>query len=217
MLHAMYRTNADSSLTHDEVRKAAIAAGEIPPLVIGDLDLDAGAWVTGVGLGYSPVPEEADRLRWGPMLADHGVDPRTQEFPPNDSWFPWRSWPSNIEPPNEGSLGAEDLEALLDVLAAHSVDGAEQECIAYYGGLAANDFDSVNMYRVRLRQIPELLDVNGGRFRATPSNFWPVDRSWFVWTDWDLLGTKVSGAEELVLRLDAHPGLEVIDWRKREA
>lgn len=217
VLHAMYRTVGDGSLTHDDTRKAAIAAGEIQPLVIGDLDLDATAWVTGVGLGHAQAPDEADRLRWGPLLAEHGVDPSAQRFPPNDGWFPWKSWPSNIEPPNEGSLGADDLEALLEVLAAHSADGAEQECIAYFGGLAASDFDSANMYRLQLRQIPELLDDKGGRFLASPSNFWPVDRNWFVWTDWDLLGTKVSGPEELMRDLEAHSKLEVIDWRKREA
>ena len=175
----MYRTTDDGSLTHDEARKAAIAAGEIQPVVIGDLNLDAATCLTGVGLGYSPAPEGADRLGWGSMLAENGVDPRAKEFPPSDGWFPWKSWPANIKPPNEGSLGAEYLDALLDVLAAHS--------------------------------------ANGGQFRATPTNFWPTDRNWFVWTDWDLLGTKVCGPEELMLGLEAHPAVEVIDWRARDA
>ena len=28
---------------------------------------------------------------------------------------------------------------------------------------------------------------------STPSNWRPLDRSWFVYTDWDLWGTKFSG------------------------
>ena len=47
---------------------------------------------------------------------------------------------------------------------------------------------------------------------ASPTNFWPSDRSWFVYTDWDLLGTKVSGPAELIEALRMHPTLEVLDF-----
>ncbi|MET3567987.1 hypothetical protein ABIC47_003501 [Leifsonia sp. 563] len=166
------------------------------------------------GLGSLTAPDDANRLRWVPLLADLGVNPSAQDLPPSLAWFPWQPWPTNILPPEEGSLEAEDLDALLDVLATHSADGPEQECIAYFGGLSTMDFDTVNMYQLPLRRVPELLSDNGGKFRATPSNLWPTDHSWFVWTDWDLLGTKVSGSEGLMLSLEAQPDLEVIEWRK---
>ena len=40
-------------------------------------------------------------------------------------------------------------------------------------------------------------------------NIWPAAREWFVYTDWDGWGTKVSGPAELIERLAADPELEV--------
>ena len=32
----------------------------------------------------------------------------------------------------------------------------------------------------------------------TPSNIWPADRSWFVYTDYDLWATRISGSQALI-------------------
>ena len=39
-----------------------------------------------------------------------------------------------------------------------------------------------------------------------------MDRSWFIWTDYDLEGTKVSGSKPLVEAIKSHPTLETVDW-----
>jgi hypothetical protein len=48
--------------------------------------------------------------------------------------------------------------------------------------------------------------VEGRGLTSTPSNLWPNDRSWFVYTDADLMATKVSGSAALIATLvdDAH-------------
>ncbi|WP_311214273.1 MULTISPECIES: hypothetical protein [unclassified Arthrobacter] len=46
----------------------------------------------------------------------------------------------------------------------------------------------------------------------TPEFWWPEDRAWVVWTDWDLLGSKVFGSKELIESLRRHPDLETLDW-----
>ena len=41
---------------------------------------------------------------------------------------------------------------------------------------------------------------------------WPRDRSWFVWTDWDLKGTRLSGSRALGGAARADAVLETVDW-----
>jgi hypothetical protein len=47
---------------------------------------------------------------------------------------------------------------------------------------------------------------------VTPEFRWPEDRTCAVWTDWDLLGSKVFGSKELIEELRRHPDLETLDW-----
>jgi len=39
-----------------------------------------------------------------------------------------------------------------------------------------------------------------------------MDRSWFLYTDWDLWGTKVSGSQSLIDELISDPDLETLEW-----
>ena len=61
--------------------------------------------------------------------------------------------------------------------------------------------------------IKQLVDAEAGRF-GTPTNWWPSDRSWFVYTDWDLWATKVSGPAALVDSIRKDDWLETIDWAR---
>jgi hypothetical protein len=45
---------------------------------------------------------------------------------------------------------------------------------------------------------------------GSPSNIWPDDRSWFVYSNYDLSGTRVSGSAELVASVVADSELETI-------
>ncbi len=126
---------------------------------------------------------------------------------------PTRELASSIVAPPEGSLDAESIEALVAVLAAHSPEGRDTECFAFYASLPANgDFDRVHLWRGRLGSIPDLVDDQGGPYSFSPTNFWPAGRDWFVLTDYDLQGTKVSADPTLVAALHAEPRLECIDW-----
>lgn len=69
------------------------------------------------------------------------------------------------------------------------------------------------MEEVDLGDVANLVDRAQGRI-GTPSNLWPLDRSWMMFTDWDLWGTKVSGPRELMDAIQSAPGLECIDWRR---
>jgi hypothetical protein len=220
VLHAMYENPGlpTAGVTHDEVHQSAIAQGLIQPLIFGELNLDEAATVTGIPLGFAARPGSPwRRLRWSDHAARTGrILGAGQPVPPCHRWFPSGSWPVSIDPPPEGSLDEASLDALLHVLADHSSDGGDTPCFAFYAPLAAGDFDHPALMTGPLRAIRELVQGENpfqrDDFQSTPSNFWPHDRSWFAWTDWDLLGTKISGSSALIDSVRAEPDLETITW-----
>lgn len=134
-----------------------------------------------------------------------------QPLPPCFRWFPISSWPVNIAPPVEGSLDETSMRALLRILAQHSDAADETLCYAFYASLSSGDFDEQTLFSGPLGAIPDL--VNGSdAMLATPSNIWPHDRSWFVYTDWDLWATRVSGSRWLTAEIAATPELEAFTW-----
>ncbi len=127
---------------------------------------------------------------------------------PADTWFKYESWPVNIDGPEEGSLDREQFLRLVDHLVAVSPRGGDEQCFAYYGYLRAIETEEDVVYRGRLGDLHTFLesdDVDG-----TPTNIWPADRSWLVYTDYDLWGTKVSGCAYLIERLTADSELETV-------
>lgn len=215
VLHAMYENPVLRDLgTHDEWRQRQLRAGVVGPVVIGDVNLDEATTVTGIGLGYVLRPgKEWRRLSWHEYLERTGAPGPSSGVPPCFRWFPPGSWPLAIEPAPEGSLDEESFAALVEVLSHVASDGARTECVAYFCPLAAkDDFDHPHVWRGPLHAVPDLLEDNGGPYGSTPTNLWPADRSWFLWTDWDLEGTKVSGAHEVVAAVRADAVLETIDW-----
>ena len=211
ILHAMYENPALKGLgTHDEWLQRQFAAGDIAPLLIGEVNLDEETTVTGSPLGFVVRPGQAwGRISWRQYINRSGGKGEHCGYPPCHRWFPPGSWPVSIEPPPEGSMDEESLEALIEVLAASSM-GLQTECFAYYAPLAAGDFDTAHLWQGPLRSISELIAEHGGPYPSSPSNFWSADRDWFVWTDWDLQGTKVSGSERLITAVQASSVLETI-------
>jgi hypothetical protein len=116
----------------------------------------------------------------------------------------------SIAPSPEGSLDEASLEALISVLARSSTAGLLTGCFAFYAALPAGDFEDPALRSGPLSGVAEF--VAAGEYRSSPTNLWPIDRSWFVWTDWDLMGTKVRGARSLIERLGAHSELETVLW-----
>ncbi len=70
------------------------------------------------------------------------------------------------------------------------------------------------MHEFELGSVDTLIDPSDGRV-GTPSNMWPLNRAWMVYTDWDLWGTKVSGTVVLVEAIVNDDLLDTIDWPKR--
>ena len=65
------------------------------------------------------------------------------------------------------------------------------------------------MHRCSLHQLNDLYDERSG----APTNVWPEDRAWFVYADWDLWATKVSGSPSLIDALRADTILETVTLR----
>ena len=214
VLHSIYEDRADTSeATHDDVRQARLAAGLDTPMMIGDVNLDEQTTVIGGSLGMSERPEGAwTRLRWHELAARLAIDFSDKEVPPCFRWFPYRSWPSRLDPPDEGSLDEASLEALVDLLGAQSSKGESTRCVAYYCPLAnRGNFDETWMREVELRHLRALVDTSQGQL-GTPSNWWAADRSWMVYTNWDLWATKISGPAALIASIEADPRLECLRW-----
>ncbi|WP_370948581.1 hypothetical protein AB5J62_13650 [Amycolatopsis sp. cg5] len=197
----------DSAWTLHAMWKQASRSRQAAPPVINGINLDDVSVDTGVPLGYVPSPGEgATRLRWAELAGRMGFRlGEGQQVPPSRRWFPITSWPADVEPPSEGSLDETSLRALLRILARHSAS----TCYAYYASVPSGDWDEPTLFSGPLDAIPDLV---GGpdAMAATPSNIWPADRSWFVYTDWDLWATRVSGSRELIAELGADPDLETV-------
>ena len=67
------------------------------------------------------------------------------------------------------------------------------------------------MDEVELARIATLVQPALGRI-GTPSNWWAVNKTWMVFTDWDLWATKISGPVDLIESIRLNPELECIDW-----
>jgi hypothetical protein len=135
--------------THHDLHRAAVEHGDVPPLIIGEVNLDEATTVTGIPLGFVVNPDRRwRRVRWSDCLARNGgsLDQR-HDFPPCDRWFPPGSWPAAMQPPPEGSLDQVSLAAVLQVLAGASPCGEAQDCFVFYGSLPAGDFDTVTLWQ----------------------------------------------------------------------
>jgi hypothetical protein len=209
ILHAMYeRADVPGGLTHDDVRRIEVAAGTQEPVIINNVNLEELGVVVGNLLGRSGHPGPGwSRLRWDELARRLDTNIFADWHLPCYRSFPYRSWPANIEPPAEGSLDREQLERLLVHLCDHATGGSRQDCRAFYPGwIAAEDPAEDVVYELRLE---ELMDLYGdAAVPGSPINLWPTDTSWFVLTDWDLWGTKVSGSRELVAAVADDPAIE---------
>ncbi|MET8360199.1 hypothetical protein [Micromonospora sp. NPDC005171] len=177
------------------------------------MNLDEETTVTGIPLGFVARPASPwRRVFWSQHLTERRGQAADRNHPPSHRWFPHRRWPVTVQPPPEGPLDKESLDALLDALGRCSVDGPRTDCVAFYASLPTGDVDSHHVWSGPLSAVPDLLEERGGPYPFSPTNLWPTDRSWFVWTDYDLLGTKVSRSGPLVEAVKTHPALETVDW-----
>ncbi|MFJ4777670.1 hypothetical protein [Streptomyces sp. NPDC088762] len=215
VLNAMYEhTGGIVGISHHEARQAALAAGALRPDRLGDIDLELGT-ATGGGLGRAEHPgPQYRRLRWAELSARCG-DPMVPEGKyPSLHCFPSAksadSRPIGIRPPTEGSLDRPTWDRLVDLLIAHGSSGPDTRCLAYYNPLMLRDvdFDNLHVRAGRLGDAHALYENPEADF--SPSNLWAEDRSWIVYTDYDLWATKVAGPEHLVEALLRDPVIEAV-------
>lgn len=211
VLHSMYENpSLPSHISYDRARRAAIEAGVEKPVIINGFSLEAGGAVAiGVGLGFRDHPGEGwRRLTWHEYFARLGQTPgHAEAFPPSFRWFRGGGWPVSVDFPAEGSLDGETLRALVSLLTNRA---PAEHCYFYPAALTTGDFDKVEIHEGLVSDIFELVGEGVGQF--SPSNFWPTDHSWFVFTDYDLCATRVSGSADLVAALEDDPILETLRW-----
>jgi hypothetical protein len=207
VLHAMWELPGIGELTHDELEREMLADGRLERHLVNGVDLEQLGICTGVCLGMTERMEPPwRRLPWRTLAARLGLDLDSDELARTASWFGYRSWPASIEPPCEGSLDRASFEAIIECLVAVSPLGRRTPCRAFHE--PTGWWEQQAVLDARLDRIPTF----GSQAQPfTPSNFWPLDRSWFVYTDYDLSATRVSGSADLVAFLRAHPDLEVLD------
>jgi hypothetical protein len=197
-----------------------------PELELPEAWDDDEAW-PGFDFGTHP-PDGWERLTWADSASQKGTRLKGptfdgREVPP---CFRWEAAlgredvvngvPVRTLAPTEGSLGKGDLETLIPILAAHTssprMHGAYSLCDTgaqlVDGTPLAVAFDLATM-------LTAMLSKNNTQF--TPEFWWPQDRSWVVWTDWDLEGTKVFGSNSLIQHLRQHPKIEPLDWSRKAA
>jgi hypothetical protein len=213
ILHAMYETNAlPGGLTYDEVHRIELAAGTREPLpsdkaVAEGILPDSTVSSSATGRPGWPGPGWK-RLPWRELGKRLDVDPFAGDFALGYQTFPYRSWPVNIQPPTEGTLDREQYERLIEHLVSVTAEAGNARCVAFYGASAAQEFDERVIYTGAMKELVDLFETGG--LIGSPSNFWPDERSWFVYTDWDLWATKVSGTADLINRLVADTELETV-------
>jgi hypothetical protein len=183
VLHAMY----ERDLSENEAPSA-------PGL---DWDVDPGP-------GWS-------RLRWQ-ELAERAGDSivrlgHSTIYPiPSRHCFPsvdWNSSNPTIQAPTEGHLDRRSFHALADILRRFM--GADMVTYAHWTETVIHEPDVVFKGHLAGLEALESLAVS-----HSPSNIWPADESWLLYTDWDLWGTKVYGPPELLSLIEADEYLEAV-------
>ncbi|MEV5969494.1 hypothetical protein [Streptomyces sp. NPDC051921] len=153
------------------------------------------------------------RVRWREVLA--GVGRRLDDWPLTPSYLVFQDVPGREahEGPSAGEIDRDCLVRLTALLALHHADGPDTACYAAQAPI--EDVGSpVPARRGRLADAPAHHDRSSGRGDGGPAQFpaqwWAVDGSWFVLTDWDLSATEVFGSAALVAGLLADDELEAI-------
>jgi hypothetical protein len=144
------------------------------------------------------------RVRWSDLARRLDIDPFEGSRPPSYRSFLSR-WPELLAAASEGELLSWELERLVDHLVEATSGREDARCVVLYSAIYANTPDELVLFRAELKELVHLPDATG---IPGPCNLWPDDRSWFVYTDNDLWGTKVSGSAELVAALRGDSELE---------
>jgi len=151
------------------------------------------------------------RVSWTEFGRLVGVDPFAERRPPSWACFPsWTTRPRASSGPDAGTLDRDALERVVHHLAVFSDHGGGELCWCYYAPPTTDHWDEPTLIQVPLRDIPSRPHNSSLGVWNSPTNIWPDGRAWFVYTDYDLCSTQVSGSSALVADLANDPGLETV-------
>lgn len=206
VLHSMYEHEDTAiSLTYDEAGRLLRAGKPANPHPIKARMNELLS--TGVGLGMASNPGPGwHRVLWTEFAERHGIPLPVYRGVPIAPSPRSGSWPVSIQPPCEGSMDEDTLRELLAALARAESAGGATRCWSFFASIPARDWECPTLFHTRLDQIPELPRAASQDF--APHNVWPDDRSWFVYTDYDLSATRVSGSARLIGALEENAELE---------
>lgn len=206
LFHAIYEAPGGSDpagLTYDDLQRDEVTQGR--STVIGGINLDEMAVASGVSLGWTVRPPGWRRLRWQGLARRHGLIFQGTERNERlfGDVFQSGSWPASLRPPPEGSL---DLEGFLRLVQLLHESCGDSQVTAHYCMLATRDWSRNLLFRGSLTSIVTL--ALEAEVCSSPQNWWSEDRSWVVYTDWDLTTTTVCGPDVLIERLVSDEFLE---------
>lgn len=196
-----------------------------PAEVPAEPEPEDGIGVPGFGFSSHP-PVGWQRITWAEVASRKGVPLRGPagdsglEIPPADCWpaLPNEDDADSVVMnaadsfwPPEGSLGKADLEALVPVLAAHT--GSTRMVGRFSPVTSALDDEAMHVFTFDLATMLSSMLATGVQ-EFSPELWWPEDRAWVVWTDYDLMGTRVFGGTDLIDDLKASPDIETLDWHR---
>lgn len=145
---------------------------------------------------------QGNRVLWHTLAERYGLVFHP-EFNPESfrKAFPTGSWPRYLLGPAEGTLDRKTCEALISVLKPFS---HSQTIYFRFSDYLMNDLP--HLYSGDFGDLTAFLTKP--HFGGTPEYWWPGDRSWCVFTDWDLAFTLIGGSRAIVEACVTHPKLE---------
>jgi hypothetical protein len=211
ILHNLYeRPGKDSDKPSDNVETfgiddGGVATGHHKEEAIGDFRIVAGQ----MGRSEDPGPPWL-RVRWSELALRVPTAQRSIVLNPSFQWMPEKEWPTRIRRPTEGSLDREKRVRLVEILTQQSSEGDSTRCVCFFATFATREWDFDHPFRVEV-ELKEVLHLyDNEEVIGSPSNFWPEDRAWFVYSDHDLKASKVSGSEALIQAIVEDTQLETL-------
>jgi hypothetical protein len=109
-------------------------------------------------------------------------------------------------------MDRESFLRLVHLLSTQPGNTGQTPVMCFFAPLATGEdtFDKPLVVTHSLDGLAKLYDWDA--VHGPPGNVWPLDRSWFVYTDWDLSGTRVGGSPDLVASVVADSQLETVSY-----
>jgi len=151
---------------------------------------------------------EGQRITWQSLASVYGLEYHpeiTQDsFTEN---FPNGSWPKYLIAPEEGTLDEDECSKVVEVLESFTKG---QPCYFFYNLLAQRS-SSDSAGTLSTCNLSDVDALSGEKeYYLTPTYWWPEDKSWTVFTDFDYAFTLVGGSQEIIDSILNNEHLEAV-------